>query len=1693
MKSALARKHSPGRLRGPRLRYENENQRVHHKRGSKTVTFDKTDEVIRYEMATPDMSDDNPDKNCDIGAALAVSDPDVNNRPLPHVPAHDEHATSIDSRREILEARFKGSLQDPITEQDLDFDFDSAKSIDNIPQPPVIPATPAEEESDSLNPILDRPSLDQRMDAVLAARSGMSPRVEGSWHKRSESEQSDTESYLAFKLPSDNLDDEYEGPVEYRSSDALARQDSLQESQRHPHTVGNALPAPASEETLQRTYSKRRHQILNMLDPHGAGSDTKSVGFTTIMEEEESPIGEVLEETRASSNEMEQDLSKAELDLPPDLGDDQIELEKCLSEPVMAPLSPEEATEPVQETHEEELLALKVPQPLQIQPGSTESLSVDAVVTEEASTSTFSPVEPTGADHSFSARFDYQDSSFSANSGTDSEARDHLDRQSDVASIDIRENPEAHSNKGEPCNASPSLGASGYTVPPAAESSLRLLAAQLDNSRDQTTNNHASDSSETQFELDSNSQFDSHSQVESIQDQSAPASEFELYKKTLVGASTSNLSLLYTNARAGDLAIDGIIRIDETTRQAILRDDSMISMISARSFPASLRPDQSMMSMRVDFGDDREWLGGMLRTMDSGLRDVDKARFNVVEDTLQNSDLEDEDDCLIETSLNGTMNTMATMKSVNETIGISDEPAALYAAGLSPEIGDLTDGAAIDDTSANYQQGDILDMLKHGEDYSNSDCADSHSVVSDDVSSFSSPEKPVYSPRKPLSGNIQSFGDLDDLVGRETPEIAIPPRSPRRQNRTLGMDQSVLSDYQSGRYDRDAHSDYEVLSAEKYNYLEPEFRSSGWVPSESDSDRDVNDEHHEHSRMMPHTASKKSLHLAVGDGEGKVSPEILNFIYENSPELDPQREKVDTVEENLDIFHQDLLQLDSQVAKPSKYTFVEILDDQVDPVQLTAGSSQGEERPRTEETDNNQELADHEVERAKSEIVPEPTIDEGVSLKELSFGENVASTMQSLISESFSSSAQSRTGYFLRDSGSLVIASADRRRLPQRSSGYEIVPDGEAFTRRSVQYAIPRNRPLPLETVDSLQASLLSGGSRQFAGGNPATSSTSGLSSITETYLTNSHAEAERQDHSEVPRQSSRVLKTIPEALGNHSALPTIPSGILVSDGTNQLSERKPNFQVIEDSNDVVQFTQRPIAKNEAFRELPPSALPNRHASLSLMSVGDTAPNKVDQVVPAVHGSLLAPAMSAQPQSTSGSPPVPDSIPTPVPTPARPQTHVHSTIVMADHKDSDAPLADSARSASTTSIYDSSTNPENMGGESAAQTEPSTHRTVESIDRSVEDSLEKSLRRSLNPLAEISEDATPPSVHQPQIRSQNAVVVDIRKGPLATRSPNQANSAGLETFKFPKSVSFEQTTQYLPAPRIIEENFSHNIDDRIHGLLYFKINHVKLNKVPMGTLVTLSIDNGRHCIESEAIPLADLDRFQQEYRINVQDSSKVTLTVRLSKAKTSKWAKRLSYSRVVVGHGGLFGRCELNDLCALSRGHRADKSLQCMNLWTRGKQTSSATVKTSCLYIPCVFKDEVLPNTLSEALDQISAMRAEIKNANPRAQGVMRQYGGDVQSGKLRWFMLDPVKPVLVACSEATHRARTLINLAKAVSVRDVGNSTFEIRFKNGDNLQFNVRPIEDYAHWVNTISQVIGNHEQNRARWLNCVMYECS
>lgn len=250
-RSALARQGSMSKLHGPREAGSPSKTR-------KSVTFDYQDEVIQYDVQTPEPRY-TPDPD--------YSQFDVHSHPLPALPSEfdDFGANQANNMGRFTEDIDEDERQKSDSPSNVTLGWD-----DEIPAP----ASP--------NPLMaeldeSRPRLSKRIEAVMEEAPELSKKPFVRTHRSNASWGSQTlREGLHAVSPSPLID----ASADENSEDeghhldrlpSLIRQESLLEDQRRPHTVRmsqQSIPAPSE---VQRTYSQRRKALLKMLDankPH---------------------------------------------------------------------------------------------------------------------------------------------------------------------------------------------------------------------------------------------------------------------------------------------------------------------------------------------------------------------------------------------------------------------------------------------------------------------------------------------------------------------------------------------------------------------------------------------------------------------------------------------------------------------------------------------------------------------------------------------------------------------------------------------------------------------------------------------------------------------------------------------------------------------------------------------------------------------------------------------------------------------------------------------------------------------------------------------------------------------------------------------------------------------------------------------------------------------------------------------------------------------------------------------------------------------------------------------------------------------------------------------------------------------------------------------------------------------------------
>lgn len=1703
MKSALSKRASE-----PRLAVENRR---------KSVTFDKTDEIIRYEMASP---------------SLHESDVSEEERPLPTLPTLPVMPTQpttmptmptppkpfVDARQRVLDQQFQGELQNPIEDpefdfgpainkrhsQELEFAQLQAQIRDLQTQLDLSSSSVDETEETQLNePELPEPEEVLEKDAtnsqppVSAPQPPVSAPV--SRHARVESNSSilsEPELYLPFTKPPKPTEDE-EGPVLMRSEGLLARQDSLQAGERALPTQGNSLPFP----NVERSYSKRRQQILQLLDPHGPAT-LRPAEFAPIIEEDEAlnvpTLSAEVETLEVAGNDTLDAILNAEVTANGSFvamrEESTTRTTETLDESQNASLSAEysENTAKYGETDDANVAHERVTG-LNVVSAETPQSEEDEEVSDESEDVREKPSFSFGSMPSLQYALPHEDMlhkldvpqpQFATRPAETFSLPQHLQTPNDMhLDSDL-----------DDMNSSPTLLTSEVEM---VESESESPSEKTNDSVDELDVNYTRPSEENEDTLDRTPHEDFNRQTEyTVEDEDLNESSdtpFELDPDSHFDSVSSGLAESFRQRQ--DLSIRSLL---------LLRDASVLSALSTLG-----GRDPSMVSLRVDFGDDRAWLGGFLRNPDalrelnSRIEEIDASEATngnvrmredmsdeVDEDMTASASDEESSVSEIEVTSEGEETTAAVG---NETIGISHEPAALYAAGLSPEIGNFSTTFI----GPSYSKGkgseglNVLSLLKPEPEVDEVDEVDE--VLDREVNEVNEETTSQSSLELEKPPQFASSIDLDSVLSRDTAELFTPLKEPE-QARFESSSPLLYPQHGPGFSEHDAEL-------------------SSWITSDSE-ETEEEIEMNEATEEGERTETGRSFVLN-GDGTDRVAPEILQFIYKNSPELG---------------FHEQ----------------------------------------ETEQSSTN--LVSGDVTSATANF-------DASLLHEPSLGENMASTMHSLLSASFSTAQDPKRGYILRDSGSLVVAALADRALPHRPTGYEIVPDGDALVYQQTQRAIPR-RPLPLASTANRNApsvpfsaslvalnpenkaittdsSFPSSSSALQTAESPVLAPSSTLaslapSSITVSSAADSMASSEAAKRREFVPVASGGLKPIPEA-------PVSASSAYGKTAPGSAGEhlRKPNMEVLMNSTETAILPAQatlaaaartasstasylPSADTSVLPRLEsrpdlkpqPAVVPVRSSSANCISKAWAPPvpphpvkqaphnltanssmypdsveletaNRVVMSSPAPHGQVLAPlnadksdisasvvgndnsqvssgsAQELADENTLRAPIQPELAPTALLKAAGPELSTfsstkQSTVVPANSEHLEPPNDESTKAA----VFE--------------QTETSGF----PVSSSLEPSEPTVIPPSASQTALLAKTAVPTSTTTQNAASKDASssVYDM-SSELADQGHNSRTSAPLSEIPV-------NTSNYLvPALSTALNNAAKtqtnfNVDETKHGLLYLSIDHVKLSKVPLGTLVQVVVDNGAQRIESEFMSLAKLDKYTEELRIGVDgpaSTDKVLLTIKLARQKASSWIKRLSYSRVSVGSDGSFAQCDLTRLCAsntsTSPGKRVD--LPCYNKWTKSRPSTSAEVSVRSLYVPCVYKDEQMPQTLALAAQLVAKSRNEIKTKKPRAQGLMTQYGGDTPNGKQRYFVLDPVTPLLVACSAKSRRTRTLINLGKATAVESVSGHKFALEFKNGDSLSFTTQSERECEAWKRELGGVVESDVQGRPKWLDCVLYE--
>lgn len=235
-------------------------------------------------------------------------------------------------------------------------------------------------------------------------------------------------------------------------------------------------------------------------------------------------------------------------------------------------------------------------------------------------------------------------------------------------------------------------------------------------------------------------------------------------------------------------------------------------------------------------------------------------------------------------------------------------------------------------------------------------------------------------------------------------------------------------------------------------------------------------------------------------------------------------------------------------------------------------------------------------------------------------------------------------------------------------------------------------------------------------------------------------------------------------------------------------------------------------------------------------------------------------------------------------------------------------------------------------------------------------------------------------------------------------------------------------------------------------------------------VLSLTMDNGIHCITTPYESLRRSTRLDQEFELTVEKDLEFILTLRTrwkkkaapvverrpsnssmsTKNKLGKLFGKKSDPRLNAGppapvdawdsltaKDGSFGRSYI----AFAQyeqeiyGKPGVFEVNCFNEWTEsgGKKRQPykiAKLEIELMYIPRGSKSETLPVSIEAA--QQTLQEASVKT-HIETEGFMSQHGGDCKYWRRRYFTLRGT--TLTAYSETSRKPRATINLAKAVAV----------------------------------------------------------
>lgn len=377
----------------------------------------------------------------------------------------------------------------------------------------------------------------------------------------------------------------------------------------------------------------------------------------------------------------------------------------------------------------------------------------------------------------------------------------------------------------------------------------------------------------------------------------------------------------------------------------------------------------------------------------------------------------------------------------------------------------------------------------------------------------------------------------------------------------------------------------------------------------------------------------------------------------------------------------------------------------------------------------------------------------------------------------------------------------------------------------------------------------------------------------------------------------------------------------------------------------------------------------------------------------------------------------------------------------------------------------------------------------------------------------------------------------------APLNDNPFESPSKSPFKGPTEAGVE------PSDKKIVELKSKLVDGE-RGRLFFRVKELKDIKLPPVTgrncKFQMVLDNGIHRLVTDFIDLKS-NKFvtiDKEFELIVADRLDIIITLRVKYDRPQPQRYTVAEKKMVKSKskiGRLFGRKEvhivnkevvkqpphdaLGDWVANDGsfgklkvsfeefenkilGRPSEFTLKCYNEWkvytdTKGKQmqisspVEACTIDCKMLFIPRTTQGEVLPISISNALDQVNEVN---KVYNVKNEGFMYQEGGDLETWTRRYYKLDGFD--LLAFSDLNGKLKSKINLKKihgivsgsATTSRKFSdslklNNGFKIVFSNEEMIEFGCDSKQQMDQWLVILNQLIALNNFQKQPWLKLMV----